>query len=407
MKRLQDLKLEGKRVLMRVGFDLPLTGTGIADDSRIKAGLESVIHVLKHGGSMTLMTHMGRPQDLISKGEDEIQVRKRLSTLVIVPKLVDLLQMHGMDITADDIFHCDDYYDGHYTRGGIPPHKIILLENLRFSEGETSDDAGERKSFAEKLAVFGDFFVNNDFGIPNKKHASVFEIAGLLPCAAGHLLIREVEVLSSLLRKPERPFIAILGGAKVEQKVKVIENLQADPIIIVGAMKYAFDKAKGRPVGNSLCLGVDTAEKLLDGPKKDNIIIADQDIVARKFEGKIDYDSIRTVDGMDSLAEDEAGLDIGPRVLDMIEKRLRFARTVFWNGNAGLSEDKHFQSTFKLVELLAGCDAKVIVGGGDSTTAIKQAGFCEKDFFHVSTGGGASLALLSGKKLPALEALGY
>lgn len=406
MKTIKDLDVRTKRVLMRCGLDMPLDDKGnITDDGRILASLESIKYVLDNGGTLTLMTHMGRPQKLMAKGMSKDEVTKKFTTKVIIKSIIPHL-----GLSEEDVFFCDDYYSGKYKLADLPDNKLILLENLRFTPGENSKDEDERKSFAVILKEFGDVFVNNDFGIPHRKNTSVYELAKIMDSYAGHLLLKEVTELNNLVENPETPFIAILGGAKVEGKVKMIERLKANPIIIIGAMKYAFDKARGRDVGASLCLGVDTAKALLDSPKKDSIYVVEQDVVVKKTESGFDYYTIRITNGNEPISENEAGLDIGEDALTEIKKRLENSKTVFWNGNAGLSEDEHFRATFKLVEILAGLKdkgVKVVVGGGDSVTALKEAGHTIQEFHHVSTGGGASLAVLSGEKLPALDVLGY
>jgi len=402
MNTLDDIECRDKRVLMRVDFNVPLKEGCIANSERIKAALPSIRFVLENNGSLTLMSHLGKPQKEFQKSSAD-DVRKKLSLKVVILELAKCL-----NISEDDIAFVDDYYDGNYSRSHIPDKKIVLLENLRFDKREESKDEGERQAFAKVLKEFGDVYVNDAFGTAHRPHASVYDVPLSMECAAGFLMQKEIEKLSYLLKDPERPFVVVLGGAKVADKVNVIRNLKADEFVIIGAMKYAFDAARGRNVGKSLCEGVDVAKELIDSEVMSRIYVAEDDVIAKKSEAGFDYASARVADGLEPIGADELGLDIGPKTIEAISKIVAKAKTLVWNGPAGFFEDEHFsKGTYAIANMLASLKGvKVFIGGGDSVSAIASSGHAYDEYYHVSTGGGATLEMLEGKVLPAIRALG-
>ena len=410
MKRIDDLAISGKRVLMRLDLDVPVKDGKVTDRSRLEAGIPSIIHVLKNNGTLTIMGHLGRPDEKLKKADhdEEMKIRKEKSAAPLIASFLMMINEDGISLKEEDVFFCDDYYDGHYDRESLPDKKIILLENLRFDQRERSKDPHAKEWFAKTLKAFGDCYVNDAFGNSHRDHVSMVSLPLMMESAAGFKILDEVKKIEYLVKDPERPFVAILGGAKVADKVKVIKNLKADRIIIVGAMKYAFDRAKGRSIGKSLCLGVEEAEEILQSAIKQRLYVADDDIVVTKKDFGLDYSTIRTLKGMESMAHEEAGLDIGHLSIERIRSMIKDAKTIVWNGPAGLFEDDHFAAgTFAIANLLAESDAKVFIGGGDSQAAIEKSGHSEKDYYYISTGGGAMLTILGGDRLPSLEALGY
>jgi phosphoglycerate kinase len=358
---LKDIPLKGKRVLMRVDFNVPLNKDGsIADDSRIKAALPSIRYVLSHGGSLVLMSHLGRP-----KGVDPT-----LSLKVCADRLSELL--------------------GEPVAFGDESGKVRLLENLRFHPEEEKPT----ESFVVGLAKLGDVYVNDAFGTAHRKHASTYEIAKYFPgkAVAGFLMEKEVEALGTLLKNPKRPFYAVLGGAKISSKIGLVEALldKVDGLFLGGAMAFTFLKAKGWEIGKSLFEPefVEKAKGMLSNPK----IHLPTDVMGD--DGKI---YAGNVSGQ--------GMDVGPKTIEEWGKALGRATTVFWNGPLGVFEKAGFEKgTKEMAELLARSGAKVIVGGGDSVAAIQQMGLGDK-FYHLSTGGGAALEFLEYGHLPGIDAL--
>jgi len=376
VRTLEDLDVEGKRVLVRVDFNVPLDeDRRITDDARIRAALPTLRELREQGARLVLAAHLGRP-----KGREE-----KFSLQPVADRLAELL---GEEVVLAPSL--DDVPDG----------DVVMLENVRFEPGETKNDP----ELAKRYAALADVYVNDAFGAAHRAHASTEAVAHLLPSAAGRLLEREVSTLKGILANPERPLVAVVGGAKVTDKIGVLEAFlqTADRILIGGAMCFPFFKAQGREVGASLCEeeGMEPARKVLaSGGEKLRLPV---DLVAGK-EFSADTET-RPLDGVD-VPEGWMGLDIGPRTAAGYAEVIRDAGTVFWNGPMGAFELAPFAAgTRTVAEAVAESDAVTVVGGGDSAAALAQFGL-DDDVTHLSTGGGASLELIEGKALPGVEAL--
>lgn len=390
---LKDVELKGKTVLMRVDFNVPIKDGKIGDDNRIVQALDSINYVVEHGAKLILTSHLGRPGGEPSKEFSLKPVADHLETLVDVP-------VHF----AEDCI-------GEKAEKAIKAAKtgeIVLLENVRFHPEEKKNDA----KFAMKLATHADLFVNDAFGSSHRAHASVAGVTEFLqPSVSGFLLEKEIQYLEDSVNSPSRPFVAILGGAKVSDKIGVIENLltKVDTIIIGGGMTYTFFKAKGLPVGNSLIEEdkVELAGELMKKAEEAgiNFMLPIDSVVAKEFNNDADH---KVVD-QDGIEDGWMALDIGPQSSIAFSNRIKSARTVLWNGPMGVFEMENFaDGTFTVAQALADATAEnkaiTIIGGGDSAAAIKKAGLSDK-VSHVSTGGGASLEYLEGKELPGVASL--
>lgn len=389
-KTIRDVDLKGKKVLVRVDFNVPIQDGEVADDTRIRAAAPTIKAILDQGPrAVILMSHLGRP-----KGER----KPEFSLEPVAPALADLL---GVDVSF-----VDDTVGPEVEKAiaGLPEGGVLLLENTRFYPGEKSNDA----EFAEKLAGLADIYVNDAFGSAHRAHASTVGVTEYLPAVAGLLMEKEIEFLGNAISDPKRPFVAILGGAKISDKIGVIENLlqKADKILIGGGMANTFLKAEGLAIGDSLVEedAVATAGELM-GKSGGKIVLPVDMVIADAF----DDDANTQVVGREAAVP--AGwriLDIGPETVDAFAKALADAQTVVWNGPMGVFEMAPFaKGTFALAQTLADRakqGATVIIGGGDSAAAINQAGLAG-DVTHVSTGGGASLEMLEGIELPGLAAL--
>nr|BFE62396.1 phosphoglycerate kinase [Dactylosporangium thailandense] len=380
MKTLDDLLSEGvagRRVLLRADLNVPLDGDKITDDGRIRAVLPT-INALREAGAakITVMSHLGRPKGAPDPKYTLAPVAARLSELLGAP-----VAFGGAD------------------------GDLVLLENLRFNAGETSKVESERLAFAHELAAHGDVYVDDAFGAVHRKHASVFDVAGLLPHYSGYLVAKELEVLSKLTGDAERPYVVILGGSKVSDKLAVIEALlpKVDKLLIGGGMCFTFLKAQGHEVGKSLLQDemVDTCKDLLQRGG-DKIVLPADVVTADKFAADAE---VRTV-GVDAIPAEELGLDIGPESVAAFAAALDGAKTVFWNGPMGVFELAPFAAgTRGVAEAITKIDGFSVVGGGDSAAAVRALGIPEDGFSHISTGGGASLEFLEGKALPGITAL--
>ena len=392
--------LNGKTVLVRFDFNVPLDGESITDEGRIAAAVPTIASLLAAGAAVVGMSHLGRP-----KGEPEAQyslapVAKRLGELISAPvKLA--ADTVGPDATAQ--------------RANLKPGELLLLENLRFDARETSKDDAERAEFSALLAAGADFFISDGFGVVHRKQASVYDVASLLPSAAGPIVQHEVEVLSRLMESPAKPYTVVLGGSKVSDKLGVIEHLlpRVQALLIGGGMAFTFLKAQGHAVGASLLEEdqLETVRGYLERAKELGVdIVLPTDIVmAASFAADAEHE-VAQADALEQTALGAAalGLDIGPESTKEFAERIAGSATVFWNGPMGVFEMPAFANGTKgVAAALSGAGGFTVVGGGDSAAAVRTLGFEDTDFSHISTGGGASLELLEGKRLPGLEALGW
>jgi phosphoglycerate kinase len=386
---LTEKDLRGKRVLVRVDFNVPQDKTtgAVTDDTRIKAALPTIRYLMEKGARIILVSHLGRP-----KGKDEKlkmdPVAKRLSELIgkNVPKLNDCI---GPEIEAE----VKKMKDG----------DVILLENVRFYKEEEAGD----EEFAKKLACLAEIYVNDAFGTAHRAHASTAVVAKYLPAYAGFLMQKEIEALGKILTNPARPFVAIIGGAKISTKIAVLKNLlsKVDTLVIGGGMVFTFLKARGYEIGKSL-FELETFEeaknilKLADEKKVELVLPVDVVVTAA-----VDDSAYAKVTGIDEIPRDMIGVDIGPRTIQAIKDIISQAKTIFWNGPLGVFEiDKFARGTIEVMRAIASSQAESVIGGGDSAAAVEKAGLADK-MTHVSTGGGASLEFIEGRQLPGVEAL--
>ena len=395
MKKLtvEDLDLHGKRVLMRVDFNFPLEDGKVANDKRIQAALPTIRYIVEKGGKLILMSHLGRP-----KGS-------RVAEMSLKPCVAVLSRLFGKDVTFVD----DCIGEAVETAAnGLNAGDVLLLENLRYYKEETDNDSG----FAGKLAKLGDMYVNDAFGTAHRAHASTEEVTHFLDqCAAGYLMVKELDYLGRVMENPARPFVAILGGAKISGKIDVITNLlpKVDKVIIGGGLAYTFFKARGLEIGRSLLEADKVAyakEILAQGG--DKIVLPVDCMVTDFFDFNARKIGTLKEVGADAIPPDWESLDIGSKSIETFRSVLENARTVIWNGPMGVFEiDETARGTYAIAELLAQVTAKgatTVIGGGDSASAVNKAGVAAK-VSHVSTGGGASLEFIEGKTLPGVAAL--
>ena len=393
---LEDGNLRGQRVLVRSDLNVPLDGQTITDDGRIKASVPAIQALADAGAVVVVCAHLGRP-----KGAPE----DRYSLAPVAKRLGELLD-HPVAFATDTVGE-----SATATVEAAGPGDVVLLENLRFNPGETSKDEAERRAFAEQLASLADLFVSDGFGVVHRKQASVYDVARILPSAVGGLVSQEVDVLKRLTENPDRPYAVVLGGAKVSDKLGVIGNLlsTADLLLIGGGMVFTFLKALGYEVGSSLLEEdqVDTVRGYVDEAEAKGVdIVLPIDIVAAtSFSADADHDVVPA----DAIPADRMGLDIGPDSSAVFAAKLSDADTIFWNGPMGAFEMAPYAAGTKaLADALVEATergALTVVGGGDSAAAVRQLGFSDDQFGHISTGGGASLEYLEGKKLPGLTVL--
>ena len=397
---LHALNVRGKRVLLRCDLNVPLKDGAITDDGRIRASLPTINALLEGGASLVICAHLGRP-----KGER----KPELSLAPVAIRLSELLQRpvrFAKDTIGPDAESAvQELTDGKTTSNG----GVVLLENVRYEAAETSKDETERATFAKKLASFADFYVGDGFGAVHRKHASVFEVAQLLPHAAGELVSAEVDVLKKLTETPARPYGVILGGAKVADKIGVISNLldKVNVMAIGGGMVFTFLAAQGKEIGTSLVdmESLETVKELLARAESRGVefLLPTDIVVAPKFEN-----DNPTLVSADEMPSDQMGLDIGPKSAARFAEAIRQCKTVFWNGPMGVFEFSHFSEGTRVVaQALTEVDGLAVVGGGDSAAAVRALGFKDSQFGYISTGGGASLEYLEGKELPGLKALGF
>ena len=392
--------LAGKRVIVRVDFNVPLKEGVITDDGRIRAALPTLNHLLNQGARVIACSHLGRPDGAPDAKYSLEPVAQRLSELLGAPVAFarDTVGQSAQDAA-----------------GALADGEIAVIENLRFNPGETAKDDAERRAFAEQLAALGDAFVSDGFGVVHRKQASVYELAELLPSAAGFLIEKEVDVLDRLTENPERPYAVVLGGSKVSDKLGVIEHLlpRADKILVGGGMLFTFLAAQGHPVGKSLLETdlLDTVRGYITTAHERGVelILPVDAVMASGFAADADH-VIAPADALEDtpFGADGMGLDIGPASAELFAEAIRTSKTVFWNGPMGVFEMAAFAAGTKTVAAaLTEVDGLSVVGGGDSSAAVRQLGFTDDQFGHISTGGGASLEFLEGKKLPGLEILGW
>jgi len=394
MKLVDDLgDLRGKRVLVRSDLNVPLDGVTITDDGRIRASVPTISKLLEAGAKVIVAAHLGRPD-----GAPE----ERYSLRPVATRLGELL---GQDVAfATDTVGDSARAAVNRLSGG----QVVVLENVRFNAGETSKDDGARGAFADDLASLADAFVSDGFGVVHRKQASVYDVAQRLPAAMGGLVATEIDVLRRLTDRPERPYVVVLGGAKVSDKLGVIDNLldKADKLLIGGGMVFTFLKAQGHEVGTSLLEEdqLEVCRSYLQRAEESGveIMLPTDVVVAPAFAA----DAPATVVPAEEIPADQMGLDIGPESGTAFAAALADARTVFWNGPMGVFEfDAFAAGTRSVARALTEIDGLSVVGGGDSAAAIRRLGFDEAAFGHISTGGGASLEYLEGKSLPGIDVL--
>lgn len=392
-KTLQDLEVQGKKVIVRVDFNVPMkkNATGeIADDVRIRAALPTIEYLLENGAAVILLSHLGRP-----KGEP----KPEFTLAPVAKRLGELLDKEVKFLDSEQVV--DDNVRAAVKE--LQPGDVALLQNTRYRKEEEKNNEG----FAKELSELGELYVNDAFGTSHRAHASNVGLASNLPSAIGFLVEKEVEAMGNMLEDPKRPFVAIMGGAKVSDKIGVIENLlgKVDTLLLGGGMAYTFLKAQGYEIGKSLLEEdkVDLSQELMEKAKSQGVtLLLPTDVVIAK---EIDENAETKIVDINEIPADMEGLDIGPKTREQFAQEIARARTIVWNGPMGVFEVSPFSEGTKAVaNALAESDAVTIVGGGDSALAIEQAGLKDR-ITHVSTGGGASLELLEGKELPGIVAM--
>lgn len=388
-KTIEDIDVAGKKVIVRVDFNVPLNAEGkITDDKRIVGAFPTIKYLVDKGAKTILVSHLGRPKNGF---EDKFSMK---------PTAVRLGELLGKEvIMAKDVIG----EDAKAKAAALKDGEVLMLENVRFHKEETKNDP----AFAKELSSLAEIFVNDAFGTAHRAHASTAGLADYLPAVCGYLIKKEIEFMGKALANPDRPFVAILGGAKVSDKIAVIENLidKVDTLIVGGGMAYTFLKAKGYNIGTSICEDdkVELAKSLLEkaAAKNVNLLIPEDNMIAKEFNN----DSERKVVASDSMPDGWMGMDIGPATIEKFSGVIKDAKTVIWNGPMGVFEFANFAVGTKAVaKALAESGALSIVGGGDSAAAVEQLGFADK-ITHISTGGGASLEFLEGKILPGIDVL--
>lgn len=384
--------LRGKRVLVRSDLNVPLDGRTITDDGRVRASVPTIKRLADAGARVLVAAHLGRPDGVPNQDYSLAPVAERLAELLGAPVLFanDTVGTEARRISA-----------------ALQDGQVAVLENVRFNEGETSKDDAVRGAFADELAELADVFVSDGFGVVHRKQASVYDIATRLPAAVGELVEAEVTVLKRLTESPERPYTVVLGGSKVSDKLGVIDNLlaKADNLLIGGGMVFTFLKAQGHEVGMSLLEDdqLDIARGYIEQAKAQGVrLVLPTDIVVAPAFADADATTVPA----DAIPADQLGLDIGPDSAATFAEIIRGSKTVFWNGPMGVFEMASFaEGTRSVAQALTEVDGLSVVGGGDSAAAVRQLGFSDDQFGHISTGGGASLEYLEGKTLPGLDIL--
>ena len=392
--------LAGRTVIVRCDLNVPLTDAQITDDGRIRASLPTLNLLIQAGARVVVVSHLGRPNGAPDAKYSLAPVAQRLSELL--GKAVTFASDTVGSSAAEAV-------------GGLADGDVVLLENLRFNAGETAKSADERREFASKLAAFGDAFVSDGFGVVHRKQASVYELAELLPSAAGTLIVAELDVLDRLTESPTKPYAVVLGGSKVSDKLGVIAHLlpRVDSLLIGGGMLFTFLAARGHQVGASLLEinQLDVVRGYLAQAEElgVEIVLPTDVVVASKFGADAEH-QVRPADDIEGSpwGKSGLGLDIGPETAARFAAVIRGSKTVFWNGPMGVFELAPFAAGTKTVaKALTEVDGLSVVGGGDSAAAVRSLGFTDDQFGHISTGGGASLEFLEGTSLPGLEVLGW
>ncbi len=388
-KTIEDIDVNGKRVLVRCDFNVPQDeNLEITDDRRIVSALPTIKYLIEHNAKVILCSHLGRP-----KGE----FNEKYSLKPVAKRLTELL---GKEVKlADDVIGDS----AKALANGLHDGDVMLLENVRFHKEEEENDM----AFSKELAGLADVYVNDAFGTAHRAHASTEGVAKYLPAVCGYLIQKEIDVMGKALNNPSRPFVAILGGKKVSDKIKVIENLidKVDTLLIGGGMAYTFFKAKGYEIGNSICEEdkVELAKELMEkaSHKGVKLILPVDTVVAKDFSADAESKVVKS----EEIPADFQGMDIGPETIKLYEAELKDAKTIIWNGPVGVFEfDKFAVGTNEIARIVGNMDAITIIGGGDSAAAIEKGGYADK-MTHISTGGGASLEFLEGKVLPGIACL--
>ncbi|MFB7890882.1 phosphoglycerate kinase [Microbacterium sp. NPDC056044] len=392
--------LAGKRVIVRADLNVPLKDAVITDDGRVRATLPTLNALINQGARVIVCSHLGRPDGAPDAKYSLEPVAQRLSELLGKPVAFarDTVGESAREAVA-----------------ALEDGDVAIIENLRFNPGETAKDDATRRAFAEELASLGDVLVSDGFGVVHRKQASVYDLAELLPSAAGFLIEKEVDVLDRLTENPERPYTVVLGGSKVSDKLGVIDHLlpRVDRLLVGGGMLFTFLAAQGHKVGSSLLEAdqLDTVREYMRRAEESGVelVLPTDVVVASKFGADAEH-VVTGADGIEDTAFGASGLglDIGPETAERFAALVRDSKTVFWNGPMGVFELAPFAAGTKAVaQALTEVDGLSVVGGGDSAAAVRQLGFADDAFGHISTGGGASLEFLEGKKLPGLEVLGW
>lgn len=389
-KTVKDVDVRSKRVLVRVDYNVPLDANGnVSDDKRITASLPTINYLLEQGARIILCSHLGRP-----KGE----VKKEFSLAPVAKRLKELLPNVNIYFASDCIGE-----EAQQKAAALKDGEILLLENLRFHKEEEKNDP----EFAKKLASLAEIYVSDAFGTVHRAHASTAGVAAYLPAVAGFLIGKELSIMGGALENPERPFVAILGGAKVADKIGVITNLlnKCDTLLIGGGMAYTFFKAMGYEIGDSLldAESIDLAKQLMETAKEKGVklLLPVDTVVAKAFAADAEHMTVAS----NAIPADWQGLDIGEKTRELFAAEIKNAKTVIWNGPMGVFEFPEFaKGTEAVAKACAECGGTTIIGGGDSASAVKKLGYADK-MTHISTGGGASLEFLEGKVLPGVAAL--
>ncbi len=389
-KTVRDIDVSGKRVLVRCDFNVPMQDGEITDDIRIRSALPTIQYLVEHDAKVILMSHMGRP-----KGEP----KPEFSLLPVADRLTELLGQDVLFVPSDQVVdeHVAD------AAAALPEGQVMLLENTRYRAEETKNE----EPFTKQLAELGEIFVNDAFGTAHRAHCSTAGLAQYMPAVSGFLIEKEVKFLGDALDDPKRPFVAIMGGAKVGDKIPVIENLmkKVDTIIIGGGMSYTFFKAMGLEIGTSILdeESIDLAKSLMDKAREQGVemLLPVDAVCAKEFSN----DSPKEVFARENIPSDMMGMDIGPETIELFTKAIEQAETIVWNGPCGVFEMPSFaEGTKAIAAALAESKGTTVIGGGDSAAAVEQFGFADK-MTHISTGGGASLEFLEGKELPGIACL--